>query len=149
MNSSELQNSTGLFIYLFNNSFILFLFIFGCIGSLLLRTGFLQLRRAGATLRCGAQASHWGGFSCYGAWASIVVARRLQQLWLMGSRTQAQQLWCMGLVAPRHMGSSWTRDRTRVPCIGRQILNHCATRKVLQDFLKLEVIFQVFFNGQQ
>ena len=28
----------------------------------------------------------------------------------------------MGLVAPRHVGSSWTRARTRVPCIGRRIL---------------------------
>ena len=27
--------------------------------------------------------------------------------------------------------SSQTRDRTRVPCIGRQILNHCTTREVL------------------
>ena len=26
------------------------------------------------------------------------------------------------------MGSSRTRARTRVPCIGRQILNHCASR---------------------
>ena len=33
----------------------------------------------------------------------------------------------MGLVAPRHVGSSRTRALTRVPCIGRQILNHCAT----------------------
>ena len=31
------------------------------------------------------------------------------------------------------MGSSWTRDRTRVPCIGRQILNHCTTREVPND----------------
>ena len=35
----------------------------------------------GATLRCGVQASHCGGFSCCGAWAldawaSVVVARR-------------------------------------------------------------------------
>ena len=37
----------------------------------------------------------------------------------------------MGLVAPRHVGSSQTRARTRVPCIGRQILNHCATREAL------------------
>ena len=29
------------------------------------------------------------------------------------------------------MGSSRTRARTRVPCIGRRILNHCATREVL------------------
>ena len=35
----------------------------------------------------------------------------------------------MGLVAPRHVGSSQTRARTHVPCIGRQILNHCATRE--------------------
>ena len=28
------------------------------------------------------------------------------------------------------MGSSLTRDRTHVPCIGRWILNHCATREV-------------------
>ena len=35
------------------------------------------------------------------------------------------------------MGSSQTRARTRVPCIGRQILNHCATREApLQDILK-------------
>ena len=42
----------------------------------------LWLRRAGATLRCGAQASRCGGFSCcgaraLGAWASVVVARGL------------------------------------------------------------------------
>ena len=35
----------------------------------------------------------------------------------------------MGPVAPRHVGSSQTRARTRVPCIGRQIPNHCATRE--------------------
>ena len=29
------------------------------------------------------------------------------------------------------MGSSQTRARTRVPCIGRRILNHCATREAL------------------
>ena len=31
--------------------------------------------------------------------------------------------------------SSLTRDRTRVPCIGRQILNHWTTREVLPTFL--------------
>ena len=36
----------------------------------------------GATLRCSVQASHWGGFSCCGAWAlgmqaSVAVARGL------------------------------------------------------------------------
>jgi len=31
--------------------------------------------------------------------------------------------------APRHVESSQTRDRTSVPCIARQILIHCTTRK--------------------
>ena len=61
------------------------------------------------------------GFSSCGTWA--------QQLWLAGSRAQAQQLWHTGLVAPWHVGSSRTRARTSVPCIGRWILNHCATRE--------------------
>ena len=67
-----------LFVYLF-----IYLFIFGCVRSSLLCTGFLQLWRAGATLRCGARASHCGGFSCcraraLGTWASVVVAHGLQ-----------------------------------------------------------------------
>ena len=36
------------------------------------------------------------GFSSCGTWA--------QQLWFMGSRAQAQQLWRTGFVAPRHAG---------------------------------------------
>ena len=32
-----------------------------------------------------------------------------------------QWLWCSGVAAPRHVGSSWTRDRTGVPCIARQL----------------------------
>ena len=34
------------------------------------------------------------------------------------------------LVAEQHVGSSQTRAQTRVPCIGRRILNHCTTREV-------------------
>ena len=65
---------------LFGNKFFFFfiLLIFGCIGSSLLCVGFLQLPRAGATLPCGARASHCGGFSCgaqaLGTWASVDVA---------------------------------------------------------------------------
>ena len=68
----------------------------------------------GATLHRGVRAYHYRGFSCCGAQAPDV---------------QAQQLWLMGLVAPRHVGSSQARARTRVACIGRQTLNHCATRE--------------------
>ena len=45
----------------------MYVFISGCVGPSLLPAGFLQLRRAGATLRCGVQASHCGGFSFCGA----------------------------------------------------------------------------------
>ena len=60
-------------------SFIYLLFIFDCIGSSLLHTGFLQLWRVGATLHCSARASHCGGFSCcraqpLGVQASVAVA---------------------------------------------------------------------------
>ena len=82
-----------LYIYILKYKFI-YLFIFGCVGSLLLCTGFLQLWRAGATLRCGAWASHCGGFSCcrawaQGAWVSVVVARGLSSC---GSRALEHRL---------------------------------------------------------
>ena len=35
------------------------------------------------------------------------------------------------------MGSSWTRAQTRVPCIGRRILNHCTTREAQDDIFKV------------
>ena len=43
----------------------------------------------------------------------------------------------MGLVAPWHVESSWTRDRTCVPCSGRHILIHCATREDQPSTFKL------------
>ena len=49
----------------------------------------------------------------------------------------AQQLWCTGLVAPRHVGSSRTRARTHVLCIGRRILNHWATREAQSQLFLL------------
>ena len=60
---------------------------------------------------------------------SLVVASQGFSLqW--GSEAQAQWLRCTGLVALWHVESSWTRDPTHVPCIGRQILNPWATREV-------------------
>ena len=55
-------------IFIFNYLFI-YLFIFGYVGSSFLCEGFLQLRQAGATLHCGAQASHYRGLSCCAAQA--------------------------------------------------------------------------------
>ena len=76
----------------------IYLFIFGCIRSLLLRMGFLQLQQTGATLRCGARASHCSGSSCCGAralgtWASVVVALGLSSC---GSRALERRLSSCG-----------------------------------------------------
>ena len=46
----------------------------------------------------------------------------------------------IGLVAPWHVGSSQTRAGTRVPCIGRRILNHCTTREVPKQYF-FDLIF--------
>ena len=50
-----------------------------------------------------------------------------------------------GLVTPQHVGSSRTRDQTHVPCIGRRILNHCATRegKPLKVMFYVSILFLV------
>ena len=71
----------------------------------------------GPILCCDAWASHWWLFLCN-----------------TDSTCGLQQLWCSGSDAPRHVESSWTRDRTCVPYIIRHILNHCTTREVLTYF---------------
>ena len=99
-----------LFIYLFIYFYFWLCWVFGSCE------GFLQLRQVGATLHRGARAFHYRGPSRCGAQAPDA---------------QAQQLWLTGPAAPWHVGSSQTRARTRVSCISRQILNHCATREAL------------------
>ena len=74
------------------------LFIYGCVGSSLLSAGFLQLRRAGATLHRGAWASHCSGISCcraraLGTRASVIVAHRVRSC---GSRALEHRLSSYG-----------------------------------------------------
>ena len=119
------------FIYLFIYLFIYWLcWVFIAARGLSLVVvsgGYSSLRCVGFALRwlllLQSTGSRCAGFSSCGTWA--------QQLWLAGSRAQAQLLWRRDLVAPRHVRSSRTRVGTRVPCIGRRILNHCATREAL------------------
>ena len=59
--------------------------------------------------------------------ASLVAENRLQTRRLSNCGLWAQLLG-------RHVRSSQNRARTRVPCTGRQILNHCATREALSFF---------------
>ena len=109
------------FIYLFIYFWLCWVF-----GSC---EGFLQLRQVGATLHRGAgTAPHRGARAFHHRGPS----RRGAQ----APDAQAQQLWLTGPGAPRHVGSSQTRARTRVPCISRQILNHCATREALNESFK-------------
>ena len=79
------------FYYYFFINLFYFYFFLAALGLC-----FLQLQRVGATLRCGARASHGGGFSCCGARAlgapaSVVVARGLQSA---GSVVVAHGLSC-------------------------------------------------------
>ena len=99
--------------------FILFLFIFGCVGSLLLHGGCSSLQWA----------SHCGGFYCCGARAP---------------GTRASVVVAHGISCSRHVGSSRNRARTRVPCIGRRILNHCATREA-PCISFLTILFVIWF----
>ena len=94
---------------------------FGCVGSPLLHKGFLYscskwefpffvvLQLLNGVASLVEPELQGIGFSSCGAWA---------------------QLW--------YVGSSWTRDQTCVPCIGRQILNHWTTKEVPTMFLALE-----------
>ena len=49
---------------------------------------------------------HVGEHELPGAQASAVVAR--------GIRGQSQKLWCVGLIVPHAVESSWIRDQTRI-----------------------------------
>ena len=129
--------------YVFNiNLVILFIYFWLCwVFVAACGLPLVAASRVYSSLRCAGFSLRWllllqstgsrrAGFSSFGT--------RAQQLQLMGSRAQAQQLWLMGLVAPWHVGSSQTRARTRVSCIGRRILNHCTTREAQLLFLNTE-----------
>ena len=61
---------------------------------------------------------------------------------------QAQQPWPTGPAASRHVGSSQTRAWTRVPHIGRQTLNHCATREAPDFFYCSWKVFLLVSSSQ-
>ena len=75
-------------------------------------------------------------------------------LWSTGARCTGfsghdmwpRQLWRMGLIAPQRVGSSRIRGGTHVPCTGRQILIHCATKDVLFYFKWVHFYSDVTFS---
>ena len=56
-----------------------------------------------------------------------------------GSRCAGSVVVAHGLSCSAARGSSRTRARTRTPCIGRRILNHCATREAHPNAILNEV----------
>ena len=131
-----------IYLFIFINLFYLFKKIFWLRWVFVAACGFslVAASRVYSLLLCAGFSLRWllllqsrssrhVGFSSCGTWA--------QELWLAGSRAQAQELWCTGLAAPQHVGSSRTRARTRVPCIGRRILNNGTTREALKFFCQL------------
>ena len=71
--------------------------LFVCAGTSLLRAGgFLWFHCAGISLR----------------WSLLLRSLDCGSRFpLPGPRAEAEQLWCTDSVAPRQVGSSWTRDR--------------------------------------
>ena len=124
------------------------LLIFGCAGSSLLYTACSgcgeQLCCMGSSLQSSTSEHRhqahrlqqlWhvhGGAGAYWLQRACFSSCCMQAQWVQptGSREWAQQLWRMGLVTPRHVESSQTRNQIHVPCMGRRILIHCATSKV-------------------
>ena len=64
-------------------------------------------------------------FSRFSEWGLLSTCSAWLPLGSTGSRHT-------GLAASWHVGSSGTRDRNCVPCLGRCILLHCTTGEVLQ-----------------
>ena len=77
----------------------------------------------------------WVFIAC-GKWGLLCIAvHRLLIVvaYLVEHRLQAcrlQQLWSMGLVAPRHVESSWTRDQICVPALAGELLTSGPPGKV-------------------
>ena len=90
-----------------------------------------------------------GQLSSCGVWASRGVFFCCKAQALM---PKLQWLWYTGLLAMWHVESSWTRDRTHVPCIGRWLLNHWTTWEVLYiiltcSFVNLNFFFFVYLRS--
>ena len=119
------STSQGLRVVYF---FKFYLFMFGCTGSLLLLLWSYSLAAAHGLLTVVASpvAEHgfWGGgLQLLQHLGSVVAA-------YSSSRRGFQQSWHTHLADPWHVGSSWSRNQTLVPCIGRWISNHWTTREV-------------------
>ena len=152
-----------MFCFVFKYIYLFIYLIFGCIGSSFLCAGLLQLRRAGATLRCSAWASHCGGLSCcrawaLGTWASAVVPRglscgsRAPECRLSSCGTRAQLLrgmWDPPGPGPEPVSPALAGGFLTTVPPGKPLLTvlschfSCALHKSVNLCIKLRNIFQV------
>ena len=86
----------------------------------------------------GVQTFHCNGVSCCKEKALVAQASIVASCRLSSCGSWVSELQCTGLVAPRHVKSSRTRNLT---CICKWILTHSTTREVSAIFLKT-----FFFN---
>ena len=93
----------------FRGGHVLIYWFIGCVGSLLLCRLLVAVNYSLAV-----------GFSLQ--WLLLLRSTGSSCVAFGSCSGWAQEMW--------HRGSSWTRDRTYVPSIGRQILNHWTTREV-------------------
>ena len=121
------SNCTYLYIYIIFLYFIFVRFIYSLLLFLVVGV-FLAARGLFLAAAGGKYPSLCPGFSLLwvllgaqdlGSQALGVAAHRLRSC---GSKPGARLLWHMGLVAPWHMESFWTRDWTGISCIVRLIL---------------------------
>ena len=119
--------------------------IFGCAGSSLPREFFAS---------CGVQASSCGGVSCCGTQALGLTGFRTcrawgQQLWLLGSRAQAPQLWCTRLHCS--LARAIFQDQGSNPCLLHQQVDSTTgppgkPRKAFFFFGEVIAIHKFHFN---
>ena len=129
----------ALFIYLFLN--IIFCFVLFFNFFFWLCWVFVAVHRLSLVVASGGYSLlHCMGFSL--RWLVLLqsIGSRCAGFSSCGMQAQLWLLWPSGLVAPQHVGSSRTRGQTRVPCIGRWILNHYATREVPLFYFYLFVL---------
>ena len=107
----------------------IYLFISGCVASLLLLRFFSSCSEWGLLCSCSTWTSHCSSFSCCRAWT-------LEHL-LSSCGTRAQLLCSM-------WESSWTRDWTHVSCIHRWIRYHWVTRGAPPHFIYLFIIWGTY-----
>ena len=78
-----------------------------------------------------------------GLGASGVVVPGLRSCGSLALECPSSVVVATGLIALWHVESSWARDRTYVPCIGRRILIHCTNQKGSPYFLFFKVTFKI------